>query len=313
MLNSIHDAVGCPPKGLVIDPTIVDSKRLQMFYASVSEGSFAGAAQLLSLSPSAISHAMKSLEEDLGCSLFRRFGPQVKPTGAAVRLLPMVEELLVRMAAIKSEFSTLDGRAERLAVRLPLRLVEMLRAESLSAFCECFPGVEFEIAVGEGSDAGGNLRGYDFELGYLEGLPSEMVRRNLLDEVYHGYVAPFHRLGQNQRVSLSELRQSLLVFPDPWVSAMLSKQLGRSGEGELSKWILPGAGLARQMAQAGSGVAFLPDWALGTALVDGSLVMLKLPSVDLQRTICAWWEPSRPLTWVAEVFLSLFSEAPGMN
>ncbi len=111
MLNMIHDTPGRLREPPVIDPGIVDSKRLQMFYVCVKEGSFAGAAQILSVSPSAISHAMKSLEEDLGCSLFRRLGPQVKPTGAAVRLLPMVEDLLVKMSSMKSELATLDGRS----------------------------------------------------------------------------------------------------------------------------------------------------------------------------------------------------------
>ena len=100
MLSKIHDARNGPQGPPEIDPGIVDSKRLQMFYASVRGGSFAAAAQLLSVSPSAISHAMKALEEDLGCALFRRSGPQVTPTGAAIRLLPMVEDLLTRMSSM---------------------------------------------------------------------------------------------------------------------------------------------------------------------------------------------------------------------
>ena len=32
----------------------------------------------------AVKAAMKALEEDFGCALFRRVGPQVKPTGAAM-------------------------------------------------------------------------------------------------------------------------------------------------------------------------------------------------------------------------------------
>lgn len=308
MLKFIHDMASEPEKGVVIDPTIVDSKRLQMFYASVKEGSFAGAAQILSLSPSAISHAMKSLEEDLGCSLFRRFGPQVKPTGAAVRLLPMVEDLLVRMASMKSELLSLGGRSERLAVRLPSGLLGMFRVEALSAFYECFPAADLEIAVREAEGMGGRSRGFDFDVDYLERVPSEMVRRDLGSEYYRGYVAPFHRLGQSSRVSMAELRQNLLVLPDPMVFEKLAKQIGQGSEVDLKKWILPGPGLAREMAQQGQGVAFLPGWAVGSALADGSLVGLKLPGLELQRTICAWWDPSRPLTWVAEVFLSLFSE-----
>jgi LysR family transcriptional regulator, low CO2-responsive transcriptional regulator len=304
MLNSIHDTFSEPPKGLIIDPTIIDSKRLQMFYACVKEGSFAGAAHLLSLSPSAISHSMKSLEEDLGCSLFRRFGPQVKPTGAAVRLLPMVEDLLVKMAFMKRELAALDGRSERLALRLPLALLGMFRVEALTAFHECFPAADFDISVREA----GVTKPVDFEIDFMNRVPNEMVRRSLGDEVCHGYVAPFHRMGQNSRVSLAELKQCLLVFSDSEVFDILSRQIAEGSEWELSKWILPSPWLVKGMAQQGQGIAFLPDWALGTSVAEGSLVKLKLPGVEIRRTFCAWWEPNRPLTWAAEVFLSLFSE-----
>jgi DNA-binding transcriptional LysR family regulator len=304
MLNSLHDASVAPPKGLVIDPSIVDSKRLQMFYASVKEGSFAGAANLLSLSPSAISHAMKSLEEEFGCSLFRRSGPQVKPTGAAVRLLPMVEDLLVRMASMKSELSELDGRVERLVVGVPAGLLGMFREEPLSAFFECFPSANLEISVMEAGKKGKA----DFEIDYIDCIPGEMVRRDLGCEVYRGYAAPFHRLGQSSRISLAELRKSLLVFPDPQVSDLLSAQIAKGAEGTLSRWILPSPWLARSMAEQGQGIAFLPDWSIGRSVEDGALVRLNLTGVELRRTFCAWWEPSRPLTWTAEVFLNLFSK-----
>jgi len=304
MMNTIHDTLSRPAQGLMIDPTIIDSKRLQMFYASLKEGSFAGAAHALSLSPSAISHAMKSLEEDLGCPLFRRFGPQVKPTGAAVRLLPMVEDLLVKMASMKHELAALNGRTDRLAVRLPSGLLGMFRVEALTAFHECFPAADFDISVREE----GTANAVDFEIDFVDRVPSEMVRRNLGDEVCHGYVAPFHRMGQSSRISLAELRQCLLVFSDPKAFGILSEQISKGGEKELSKWILPSPWLVKGMAQQGQGIAFLPDWALGSAVADGSLVRLKLPGVVIRRTFCAWWDPNRPLTWVAEVFLSLFSE-----
>ena len=217
MLNSIHDSPGVLRERLVIDPGIVDSKRLQMFYASVKEGSFAAAAQILSVSPSAISHAMKSLEEDFGCSLFRRMGPQVKPTGAAVRLLPMVEDLLARMCSMKSELAALDGRLESLAFRLPSSLLGILRPGPLATFHECFPAADFEMIVRGNAESDSPDKRVDFEVDYLERVPPEMVRRDLVVEDFHAYAAPFHRLGQKTRISVPELRQGLLVFQDRWV------------------------------------------------------------------------------------------------
>ncbi|MGL4400336.1 MAG: LysR family transcriptional regulator [Luteolibacter sp.] len=309
MLNTIHDTQMTLREPPVIDPGIVDSKRLQMFYVSVKEGSFAGAAQILSVSPSAISHAMKSLEEDLGCSLFRRLGPQVKPTGAAVRLLPMVEDLLVKMSSMRSELAALDGRTEKLIFRLPSCLLGMLRAGSLSTFHECFPAADLEIMVtGAGKDES-SRRQADFEMDFMERVPKDMVRRDLVNENYHAYVAPFHRLGQKSRVSVDELRQGLLIFQDPFILKALAHHLGRGGEGDLRKWVLPDPRVAHELACQGQGIVFLPDWAAATAVQEGALVCLKLPGITLRRTCCAWWDPARPLTWVAEVFLNLLSES----
>ena len=79
----------------------------------------------------------------------------------------------------------------------------------------------------------------------------------------------------------------------------------------MRKWILPEPRVALDLARQGQGIVFLPEWAAGDSVREGSLARLRLPGLKLRRTCCAWWEPSRPLTWVAEVFLSLFSENTG--
>lgn len=267
---------------------------------------------MLSVSPSAISHAMKALEEDLGCALFRRFGPQVKPTGAAVRLLPMVEDLLVRMSSMKSELASLDGRHERLAFRLPASLVGMLPPGVLSTFIECFPAADFQILVKEDGLSAGTGERLDFEIDYVDRVPRDVVRRDLLVEQFAAYVAPFHELGQKTRISHTDLARCLLVFPDRPTQDWLLPQMER-GSVKLRKSILPGPDASRELARQGQGVVFLPGWAGGGAVRDGALVCLKLQGLEFRRTCCAWWSPTRPLTWVAEVFLSLLTAKTGIQ
>ena len=194
MLNEIHDRRAEADPMPVIDPGIMDSKRLQMFYVSVKKGSFAAAAQILTVSPSAVSHAMKALEEDLDCALFRRSGPQVRPTGAAIRLLPMVEDMLVRMASIKHELAATHGRLETLTFRIPAMLTPLVRAGVLSTFHECFPAADLEMIIRE---EGGTVGKLDFEIGHAQRVPEEMVRRDLMVEAFHAHVAPFHELGKS--------------------------------------------------------------------------------------------------------------------
>jgi LysR family glycine cleavage system transcriptional activator len=64
------------------------------FEAAARRGSFNRAAEELFVTPSAISHQVKSLEEFLGVNLFRRAGRQVELTIAGERYLDSVSQAL---------------------------------------------------------------------------------------------------------------------------------------------------------------------------------------------------------------------------
>ena len=179
MLSDIHhpEASRLQPPGF--DPRIFDLKRLQMFYIAAKEGTFAAAGQIVGVSPSAISHALKGLEEDVGCALFKRSGPQVSPTAAAIQLLPFVEELLRRVASIRSELAKIEGRENSLVFGVSASARMLLARPVMSAFCECFPNAYLEVVHipdGSGSQQMANL---DFEIGESGSAPREMVRRRL--------------------------------------------------------------------------------------------------------------------------------------
>lgn len=307
MLNKIHDPESGTPEAPVIDPGIVDSKRLQMFFASVREGSFASAAQLLSVSPSAISHAMKALEEDLGSALFRRLGPQVKPTAAAMRMMPMVEDILLRLSAMKSELTRMDGRSENLIFRLPISLTGLLRPGALSTFHECFPHANLEMHLKGERPRGKEDPEFDFEIDYLSHFPGDFVRRDLMAEKFGAYVAPFHLLGQKSRVAISEIIQNLLIFPDHFTFELFQQPAIVGNAPNPRTWILPNPLTASDLAQQGQGIAVLPEWAVVNPLREGTLVKLAVPGFEITRACCAFWDANRPLTWTGEVFLSLLA------
>jgi DNA-binding transcriptional LysR family regulator len=304
MLNSIHHASQPEQEDLKIDRGIIDSKRLQMFYHAAKEGTFATTAQLLGVGPSAVSHAIKSLEEDLGFALFKRSGPHVSPTWLAMRLLPLVGDLLSRMAMIKAEVEAMAGRGERLDVAVAPEVRGMIRPSVMSEFRECFPGASVEIRP-YGTQV--ESREFDFTMGYAHDVPEDSVHRILAREEIGIYAAPFHGLGQGGRVTRADLRKSTLVFPDRGACGLITGALFDGAEGGLKTWIMPDAESARNMALQGQCMAFLPEWALGDCLEDGSLNQIKMPGMVFQRGFCAWWQPGRPLAWISEVFLDLLA------
>src|SRR5688500_944053 len=67
---------------------------LRVFAAAARSASFAKAAETLHLTPSAVSHRIKALEEQLGLALFERRVRAVKLTDAGRRYAAAVEEAL---------------------------------------------------------------------------------------------------------------------------------------------------------------------------------------------------------------------------
>ncbi len=81
----------------------VDSHKLHIFYLVACCGSIGDAARRMHLTRSALSHAIRSLERDLGCELFHRVDRSVTLSENGRRMLPMTEGILRKMAQLRIE------------------------------------------------------------------------------------------------------------------------------------------------------------------------------------------------------------------
>jgi DNA-binding transcriptional LysR family regulator len=81
----------------------------ESFVAIAERGSFAAAAHQLNLSPSAVSHALASFEQDLGFALFVRNRSGVRLTSGGEALLPTAREVLKCHEKLKQQASKLLG------------------------------------------------------------------------------------------------------------------------------------------------------------------------------------------------------------
>lgn len=84
---------------------ILDSRKLLAFATLAKLGSFTQAAKELGLTQSAVSHAIKALERDLGCRLFDRMGRSVAITPAGRQLLQRTEVILAEMVGARSDLA----------------------------------------------------------------------------------------------------------------------------------------------------------------------------------------------------------------
>jgi DNA-binding transcriptional LysR family regulator len=280
-----------------------------MFLIAAQETAFAPAAARLSISPSAVSHAMKSLEDELNCRLFRRAGPKVTLTGAGWRLLPLVEDLMERMSSIAQEMTALADHADRLRVVVPRAWCGSLLPKVLPELYECYPKVHLEILTSEDIPEADREGLIDLTIGDGEDAPPSAVHRQLFNEVLGLYVAPFDRLHLRSPLEIGDVAGNLILISDSSARHRVINHMNAGAPRAVRTWLLPGIESVIEMARVGHGVAVLPEWAALHAVSKGALVPLKLSGPHLARTCCAWWNINRPPSWTAEVFLNLVMTA----
>ena len=140
-----------------------DISTLAVFLAVAEERSFTKAAKRLGVSPSAMSHAIRGLEEDLGVRLLSRTTRSVAPTEAGERLLTRLRPALTDVQEALDQLSGLrDKPAGRLRLLVPRLVGTELLAPKLAQFTRDYPDVVLDITsddtrldiVAGGFDAG---------------------------------------------------------------------------------------------------------------------------------------------------------------
>ena len=120
------------------------TRSLRVFCVAARHRSFKFAADELCLTPSAVSHQIKDLEDTLGACLFERRPRSLELTRAGAALLAQVEPLLEALDRSVAEFARGGGRRSVRMV-LPPFFASELFIPRLGAFCAHHPGIDLQI------------------------------------------------------------------------------------------------------------------------------------------------------------------------
>ena len=124
------------------------SARLAAFLAVAEERSFTRAGKRLGVSPSAMSHAIRGLEEDFGVRLLSRTTRSVAPTEAGERLLARLRPALNDVQDVLDELSGLrDKPAGRVRLLVPRVAGTAVLGPKLAKFTRDYPDVVLDITA----------------------------------------------------------------------------------------------------------------------------------------------------------------------
>ncbi|MCP3413646.1 LysR family transcriptional regulator [Bradyrhizobium brasilense] len=139
----------------------------EVFVAIAERGSFASAAHQLNLSPSAVSHALSSFEQELGFTLFGRNRSGARLTAGGEALLPTVREVLQCKDKLRQQAANLLG-FEAGTVRIgALTCVSVAWLPKIvRSFAACHPKIVVSIEQGGCDDVAKWIMNSQVDLGF---------------------------------------------------------------------------------------------------------------------------------------------------
>ena len=148
---------------------------LTAFVAVADRLSFRAAASQLGVTPSALSHSMRQLEERLGVRLLNRTTRSVSVTDAGLRLLDQLRPAIHQIAgAIEELNETRQRPMGRLRIYARHLAASAVIAPIWERFLSTYPEVHLELAVGE-APIDVVAKGFDAGIAPRERVPANMI------------------------------------------------------------------------------------------------------------------------------------------
>jgi LysR family glycine cleavage system transcriptional activator len=119
-------------------------KAIKTFQIAAKHSSFAVAADELCITPSAVSHQIKTLETQLGLPLFSRSARALALTDAGARYLEQIDDLFMRLESVTEQLRARFGRSS-VRLHVPAYFASEMLLPRLSEFSKLHAGVDLRI------------------------------------------------------------------------------------------------------------------------------------------------------------------------
>lgn len=272
--------------------TPLELRHLRTLVALREAGNLSRAAQLLSLTQSALSHQLKGLEEHYGAELFARKSNPLVFGVVGQRLLKLADAVLPQVDEADRDVRRLvDGSAGQLRIAVECHTCFDWLMPAMDAFRERWPEVELDIVSGFQADPVGLLHQDRAELAIVSDVDGDetgvavhpLFSFEIVALLPKGHVL----LGKPWLDAADFAGQTLITYPVP--DEML----------DLVRRVLQPAGITPprrtseltvamlQLVASGRGIAALPLWAVENYLARGYVARQRIGEAGLTGRLYA--------------------------
>lgn len=128
-------------------------REIQYILTIVSEGSITKAANSLYIAQSSLSQAVKKIEQELGCKLFKRTGSKLQLTYAGERFVQAGTRIIKIYRDLKNEFADIaQVKSGNIIIGIPYYLGSHMFPIFGPVFQKRYPGISIELIEGKSSE-----------------------------------------------------------------------------------------------------------------------------------------------------------------
>ncbi|GAA1321221.1 LysR family transcriptional regulator [Leucobacter albus] len=263
----------------------ITAQHLRALVAVVDTGSFTAAAHTLGISQSAVSHALASLERELGGAVVTREAP-LNPTALGARILPHARTAIAAIEGVE------------IAARGDLSLTGTVRLGAVPTVCQglvpelleqwqgALPGVRVEVIEGDDDEMPVWLENGFVDAAVLvdpDGIP-EGAKLVAIDE-FAAVIRPDHPLADVPAIPLDELAEDGMVVTTGGCETYVRSMYEAAGLDFVARHRVREMSTMFAMVERGFGVSLVPT--LGRGLVPDGVIMRPIVEPRARRLVLA--------------------------
>lgn len=287
----------------------LDTRLLRMFATLARVGSHTRTAELLNLTQSAVSHGIKRLEDQLGCSLIHKKGKTSHLTPEGRHFLGQILRILDSLERAADSVSTKKETRTKLSVVISTSIAQTILAPVLREFRESYPDISLAIRLDDTPGAVQEVEEGRADLAIvIDGnLPPGLKKKPFFKDQIHLLFSPQHPWAGKSRLTVADLKgEHFLLYRRESVTFRRAEDFFLQSGVRLNSYVeISSFDIMKQLAQLGLGIAMMAPWVASKEIREGSLECLPTPRFCIERQWVIIQQDNREIRQSEQTFIGL--------
>ncbi|WP_088346677.1 MULTISPECIES: LysR family transcriptional regulator [Rhodomicrobium] len=268
----------------------ISLRQLRIVSAIAKTGKVIGAAEILGVTPPAVTLQLRQLEAGLGLALFERAREGMRLTAAGQHILQSAARIDAELASCLEGFKAMRGLKGGTVAIGVVSTAKYFAPAALGAFKRKQPDVELKLFVGNRGDTIRALADLELDLAIMGRPPEHLdLRSALIGEHPHVIIArPDHALAKRRGLSLGDLADETFLMREQGSGTrmLMERIFADAGRTPRMGMEISSNETIKQAVMAGLGIAFISGHTIAAEVEIERLAVLNVEGLPATRQ---WW------------------------